>query len=135
DPTPAPEFTGFSDPEELLRLPRLATVAALRSGRVLAAIQEADEHGARTPSALWELDPAGRTPARRLTRSEKGESGPRPGPDGAVLFTSARPDPAGASFEDRAGIWRLPASGEAELVAAAPGGLELLAVTDDGTML
>src|SRR5690606_30624507 len=78
---------------------------------------------------------AGTEPARRLTRSEKGESGPRPGPDGTVLFTSSRPDPDGASFEDRPGIWRLPASGEPELVAAAPGGLELLAVADDGAML
>ena len=132
---PSAEFTDFSDPEALLRLPRLASVAALPGGRVLAAIQEADEHGAKTPSALWELDPAGTEPARRLTRSEKGESGPRPGPDGTVLFTSSRPDPAGASFEDKAGIWRLPTSGEPELVAAAPGGLELLAVADDGAML
>ena len=133
--SPSAEFTDFSDPEALLRLPRLASVAALPGGRVLAAIQEADEHGAKTPSALWELDPAGTEPARRLTRSEKGESGPRPGPDGTVLFTSSRPDPDGASFEDRPGIWRLPASGEPELVAAAPGGLELLAVAGDGTML
>ena len=133
--SPSAEFTDFSDPEALLRLPRLASVAALPGGRVLAAIQEADEHGAKTPSALWELDPAGTEPARRLTRSEKGESGPRPGPDGTVLFTSSRPDPAGASFEDKAGIWRLPTSGEPELVAAAPGGLELLAVAGDGAML
>lgn len=130
-----PEFTDFSDVEGLLRLPRLASLAALPGGRVVAAFQEADEHGARTPSALWELDPTGTEPARRLTRSEKGESGPRPGPDGSVLFTSARPDPDGDSFEDKPRIWRLPASGEAELVAAAPGGLELLAVADDGTML
>lgn len=135
DPAPTPAFTDFSDVEGLLRLPRLASLTALQGGRVVAAIQEADEHGARTPSALWELDPTGTEPARRLTRSEKGESGPRPGPDGSVLFTSARPDPDGDSFEDEPGIWRLPASGEAELVAAAPGGLELLAVADDGTML
>jgi dipeptidyl aminopeptidase/acylaminoacyl peptidase len=133
--TPSEAFTDFSDPEALLRLPRLAGVTALPGGRVLAAIQEADEHGARTPSALWELDPAGSAPARRLTRSEKGESGPLPAPDGTVLFISARPDAAGESFEDRAAIWRLPASGEAELVAAAPGGLELLAVAEDGSML
>lgn len=135
DPASTPTSTDFSDVEGLLRLPRLASLAALSGGRVVAAIQEADEHGARTPSALWELDPTGAEPARRLTRSEKGESGPRPGPDGFVLFTSARPDPDGGSFEDKPGIWRLPASGEAELVAAAPGGLELLAVADDGTML
>lgn len=132
---PVPEFTDFSDVEALLRLPRLAQVTALPCGRVVAAIQEADEHGARTLSALWELDPASQSSPRRLTRSEKGESGPRPGPDGSVLFTSSRPDAAGESFEDRSAIWRLPASGEAELVAAAPGGLELLAVADDGTML
>lgn len=127
-------FTDFADPEALLRLPRLASVTAVGE-RVIAAIQEADEHGARTPSALWELDPAGIAPARRLTRSEKGESGPRPGPDGTVLFTSSRPDPSGGSVEDKTAIWRLPTSGEAELVAAAPGGLSLLAIAQDGTML
>ena len=132
---PSGAFTDFSDPEALLRLPRLTSVTALPGGRVLATIQEADEHGARIPSALWELDPAGSAPARRLTRSEEGESGPRPAPDGTVLFTSARPDPAGRTFEDQAAIWRLPASGEAELVAAAPGGLELLSVARDGSML
>ncbi|MEE1618128.1 S9 family peptidase [Brachybacterium sp. J153] len=129
---PSPEF---ADPESVLRLPRLAAVTAVPGGRVIAAIQQADEHGARTPSALWELDPAGEAPARRLTASEKGEGGPRPAPDGSVLFTSARPDPEGGSVEDGAAIWRLPVAGEARLVASAPGGLELLAVADDGTML
>lgn len=132
---PAAPLTDFSDPEALLRLPRLAAVTALPGGRVIAAIQQADEHGARTPSALWELDPDGTEPARRLTRSDTGESGPRPGHDGSVLFTSSRPDPEGDAFEDASAIWRLPASGEAELVAAAPGGLSLLAVADDGTLL
>ncbi|WP_114853690.1 alpha/beta fold hydrolase [Brachybacterium sp. YJGR34] len=128
-------FTDFSDIDDLLRLPRLAAITAGPGDRAIAAIQEADGPGARLVSALWELDPEGRAPARRLTFSEKGESAPMLAPDGSVLFSSARPDPEGGSVEDKAAIWRLPSSGEAQLVASAPGGLSLLAVADDGTLL
>ncbi|MFC7456742.1 hypothetical protein ACFQS2_06070 [Brachybacterium sp. GCM10030267] len=132
----APEpFSDFSDIDGFLRIPRLASVAAGPDGRVVAAIQEADEPGAKLVSSLWELDPDGEHPARRLTFSEKGERGPRFASDGSLLFTSARPDPLGEDDEDSAAIWRLPRIGEARLVASTPGGLELLAIADDGTLL
>ncbi|ATG54069.1 dipeptidyl aminopeptidase [Brachybacterium ginsengisoli] len=137
-PTPSTSFTDFTDFTDIdgfLRIPRLASVATSREGRVVAAIQEADGPGAKLLSSLWELDPAGEKSARRLTRSEKGESGPRFTPEGSLLFSSSRPDPEGGSVEDRSAIWRLPAAGEAELVAAAPGGLSLLGVAEDGTLL
>lgn len=54
------QFTDFSDVEALLRIPRLTSVAASDDGRVVAAIQEADEPGAKLVSSLWELDPQGR---------------------------------------------------------------------------
>ncbi|MBB5830563.1 S9 family peptidase [Brachybacterium aquaticum] len=135
DPAPTTSFTDFADLEGLLRLPRLAAIAAGPGGRAVAQIQQADEHGARLVSSLWDLDPAGERPARRLTTSEKGESSPRFAPDGSLLFTSARPAPGDAGYEDQAALWRLPAHGEAELVAATPGGLSLVAVADDGTVL
>ncbi|ACU86239.1 dipeptidyl aminopeptidase/acylaminoacyl peptidase [Brachybacterium faecium DSM 4810] len=134
-PQPSESFTDFSDIDGFLRLPRLASVATGAGGRVIAAISEADGPGAKLVSALWELDPSGEAPARRLTVSEKGESAPRLAPDGSVLFTSSRPDPQGGTYEDKPALWRLPTTGEARLLAAAPGGLSLLAVVEDGTML
>ena len=128
-------FDDFTDIDGFLRIPRLTAVTTGPEGRVVAEIAEADEHGSKLLSALWELDPAGRAPARRLTFAAKGESGPRFAPDGSLLFTSARPDPQTEDEEENAAIWRLPAIGEASVVATAPGGLDLLAVADDGTLL
>ena len=131
----AATFTDFSDIDGFLRIPRLASVTASDEGRVVAAIQEADEPGAALISSLWELDPAGEQPARRLTFSAKGESGPRFTPDGSLLFSSSRPDPEGGAEEEVAAIWRLPRTGEAQVVASAAAGLSLLSVAADGTML
>ena len=113
----------------------MASVTVSEDGRVVAAIQEADEPGAKLISSLWELDPAGEQPARRLTFSAKGESGPRFAPDGSLLFSSSRPDPEGGAEEEVAAIWRLPRTGEAQVVASAAAGLSLLSVAEDGTML
>ncbi|ERG64306.1 hypothetical protein L332_07545 [Agrococcus pavilionensis RW1] len=129
-------FDDFTDIDGLLRLPRLAGLAASPGGeRLVAAIAQADEHGSRMVSSLWELDPAGERDARRLTWSDKGESAPRFAPDGSLLFSSARPDPTGGADEDVPAIWRLPERGEASVVASALGGLSLVAVADDGSLL
>ena len=137
-PAPASEssaFGDFADIDAFLRIPRLASLAVGPDGRVVAAIQEADEHGATLLSSLWELDPEDELPARRLTFSEKGESSPRFAPDGSLLFSSARPDPEGEADEDQSVIWSLPRTGEARVLASAPGGLSVLGVADDGTIL
>ncbi|GAA2170910.1 prolyl oligopeptidase family serine peptidase [Agrococcus versicolor] len=128
-------FDDFTDIEGLLRIPRLTALAAGPDGRLVAQIQQADEHGARMRSSLWELDATGEADARRLTWSEQGETAPRFARDGSLLFASARPDPTGEHDDDGAAIWRLPARGEAHVVASAPGGLTLVAVADDGSML
>ena len=113
----------------------MSSVTVSEDGRVVVAIQEADEPGAKLISSLWELDPAGEEPARRLTFSAKGESGPRFAPDGSLLFSSSRPDPEGGAEEEVAAIWSLPRTGEAQVVASAAAGLSLLSVAEDGTML
>lgn len=125
----------FTDMDVFLRIPRLTAVAAGPEDRAVAAIAESDEHGSKLVSALWELDPAGQLPARRLTFSAKGESAPLFAPDASLLFSSARPDPQGEDDDEGTAIWRLPARGEASLVACAAGGLNLVAVADDGTIL
>lgn len=125
----------FTDIDAFTRIPRVSGLTASSDGRAIAAIAESDEDGAKLPSALWELDPDGEAPARRLTFSEKGESAPRFAPDGSVLFTSQRPDPSEDSEEVANAIWRLPRSGEASVVAATAGGLSIAGVADDGTIL
>jgi dipeptidyl aminopeptidase/acylaminoacyl peptidase len=40
---------------------------------------------------VWEIDPGGARPARRLTRGAKGESAPAFTSDGDLLFTAVRP--------------------------------------------
>lgn len=128
-------FADFSDIDDFLRIPRLAAITTGPRGRAVAAIQEADEHGAKLVSSLWELDRDGHEPARRLTFSEKGESAPRFAPDGSLLFSSARPDPEGEADEDQPAIWNLPDTGEARVLASAPGGLSMAGVADDGSIL
>jgi dipeptidyl aminopeptidase/acylaminoacyl peptidase len=83
-------------------------------------------------TALWQVDPTGSSPARRLTRSAPGESAPAYLPDGGLLFTSCRPDPQAEKPTDGdkgdpqvAALWLLPAGGgEARQVAARPGGVD-----------
>src|SRR5206468_7514057 len=72
--------------------------------------------------------------ARRLTRSAPGESAPVWAPDGSLLFTSARPDPAAkpGSDEPKPALWSLPADGgEARLLLSRPGGVSGVVVAGD----
>ena len=76
-------------------------------------------------SALWEIDPAGERPARRLTFGAKGERDPC-FTDGDLLFLAARPNPARAAGDADApsALWLLPVEGgEARLAGRRPGGL------------
>ena len=125
----------FSDIDAFIRIPRLTTVATGPHDRVVAVIQQADEPGSRMVSAIWELDAAGQAPARRLTYSDKGDTGPVFAPDGSLLFTSARPGPGDGSGEDTTAVWRLPVHGEPRPVATAPGGLKIIAVAGTGHIL
>ena len=52
-----------------------------------------DTDRTRYVTALWEIDPTGERPSRRLTRSAKGERSPVFTPTGDLLFVSARPVP------------------------------------------
>ena len=128
-------FSDFTDIDAFTRIPRVTAVAAGGDGQVVASVSEADEHGSKRGSALWELDPQGLLPARRLTFSKEGESAPRFARDGSLLFTSRRPDPEDEAEKGANAVWRLPAHGEAHLVASAPGGLGVVGTADDGSVL
>ncbi len=138
---PAPPSSPFADLAAFVALPRLAGLALSADGRRLAvAVQTLDAERTAWQSALWEVDPEGRRPARRLTRSAPGESTPTWAPDGSLLFTSARPDPeagsgsgtGGGAEDPKRALWSLPAEGgEARLVLTHPGGIGAVGVAAD----
>jgi dipeptidyl aminopeptidase/acylaminoacyl peptidase len=102
--------TPFSDLDDFLALPRVSGLAVSPDGsRVVTSIAELNDKRTEFVTAIWELDPAGRLPARRLTRGAKGESSPAFTADGDLLFVAARP----TEEDDKppASLWRLPAAG------------------------
>jgi dipeptidyl aminopeptidase/acylaminoacyl peptidase len=116
-------FQPFHDLDAFLALPRVSGLAVSPDGaRVVTSISELNEKRTEFISALWELDPTGRQPARRLTRGAKGESSPAFTAAGDLMFIAARP-----SDDDEnppASLWRLPAAGgEAIEELALPGGV------------
>ncbi|MEA5116700.1 MAG: prolyl oligopeptidase family serine peptidase [Propionicimonas sp.] len=119
--------TPFHDLESYIALPRLGSLVLSPDGtRLVVTVQTLNAERTAYSTALWEIDPAGKHPAHRLTRSAKGESSARFTSSGDLLFTSARPDPDGGEGKDepRAALWLLPAAGgEARVIATAPGGL------------
>lgn len=120
--------TPFRNLEHYIALPRLGTLALSADGtRLVTAVSTLNRKGTEYTTALWELDPAGRNPARRITRSAKGEAGAAFLRSGDLLFTSARPDPDnGGDGEDEpvAALWKIPAAGgEGRVVLSRPGGV------------
>jgi dipeptidyl aminopeptidase/acylaminoacyl peptidase len=117
--------TAWGDLQAFQDLPRLAGLAVSPDGaRLVTTVATPDPKRTRFRTALWEIDPAGERPARRLTRGT-GESGQAFLPDGDLLFTSARPDPDEAEPADDtpAALWRLPPAGEAHVVGSRAGGI------------
>ncbi|HET6751196.1 MAG TPA: S9 family peptidase [Actinomycetes bacterium] len=124
------------DLDHYLNLPRVAGLALAPDGsRLVTSVSVPGPDGKKFVSALWQLDPAGERPPRRLTRSAPGERDAAFLPDGSLLFTSTRKDPEAAPDGDDdevAGLWLLPAGGgEARLVASTPAGVEAPQVARD----
>lgn len=124
-PTERP--TPFHDLDAYVALPRVGGLALSPDGsRLVTTVQTLDPRRTAYRTALWEVDPAGQAPARRLTRSTTGEASACFAANGDLLFTSARPDPDadGGDEKAKAALWLLPAGGgEARVVATAPGGV------------
>ncbi|HEY2299644.1 MAG TPA: S9 family peptidase [Jatrophihabitans sp.] len=113
-------MSGFASFDDYLDLARVDALAMSPDGsRLVATISALNDDADGLVSALWEVDPSGTAPARRLTRSRKGEKAPAFHPDGSVLFVSGRD----GEDDDPPALWRLPAVGEAERVHSRAGGV------------
>ncbi|MGW1864891.1 S9 family peptidase [Streptomyces mauvecolor] len=133
------DTTAFHDLSAFLATPRVNALALSPDGqRLVAAVQSLNAEGNGYVSALWDIDPAGVREPRRLTRSRKGESAPAFASDGTLCFLSGREDtdPAAArDSEEGSGVWALPESGEASLIARHPGGIAGFSLArDTGTL-
>jgi dipeptidyl aminopeptidase/acylaminoacyl peptidase len=118
--------TSLGDLQAFQDLPRLAGLAVSPDGaRLVTTVASPDPDRTRFRTALWEIDPAGEQPARRLTRGT-GEAAPAFLPDGDLLFTSARPDPDRTEPDPDApaALWRLPTTGEAHVAGTRAGGID-----------
>lgn len=117
----------FDNLDEYVALPRVSDLAVSPDGsRVVTTISELHANGTEYVTAIWELDPEGQKPARRITHGEKGESGPTFTSNGDLLFIASRHLDAEDDDGEKPtpGLWRLPVSGgEAETVAQLPGGV------------
>jgi dipeptidyl aminopeptidase/acylaminoacyl peptidase len=115
----------FDDFSEYLSVPRVSGLRLSPDGsRLVAAVGTLNEEGNTFVNALWEIDPTAGRDARRLTFSEKGESGAAFLPDGSLLFVSTRGDD-----DAKPALWMLDAAGgEARKVLERPGGVHAVAV-------
>ena len=128
------------DFDHFVALPRLFGLRLSPDGsRLIVAVDTPAPDGKKLRTALWQVDPGGSTAPRRLTRSAAGEMNAAFLPDGALVFTSARPDPdakPGDDDEPPAGLWWLGSDGgEARLLVAPPGGISRVkAAVTSGTL-
>lgn len=121
-----PASTPFHDLEAYVALPRVGGLVLSPDGRRLVVGVATVEPAKRQKyvTALWEVDPEGEQPARRLTRGAKGETSAAFTPDGDLLFSAARPGTDPDDEDAPPPLWLLPRSGgEARVVADRPGGL------------
>lgn len=119
----------FLDLDAYIALPRLGAISLSPDGRrLVASVQEIDDDRTGYRSALWSVDVAGEEPARRLTRSVKGEA-LAAHTDDALLFTSKRDLPkidGEAASETTSAIWQLPTFGESHVLTSRDGGYAFL---------
>lgn len=132
-----PPFDSLTD---YVRIPRVTSLRLAPDGsRLVATVSTLAEDEKTFVTALWEVDPQGSRPARRLTFSAAGDTAAEFLPDGSVLFLSKRreDDKDDGDHGDRQSLWLLPAlGGEARRVASRPGGIAALAVAPDaGTVV
>lgn len=124
EPTRAGDDLGspWEDLRAFVATPRWTGLIMSADGRrLVATVSEPNHDQTAYRSALWNVDPTGEKPARRLTRSVEGEASAAFLAGGDLLFTSKRAlpaDDADSVAETEAAIWCLPADGGEAYVAA-----------------
>lgn len=115
--------TPFDELDDYIALARVSGLVLSPDGSLLICARAVlDDKSAEYVSSLWEIDPEGRRPARRLTWGSTSESGAAFAFDGDVLFTATRAVPG--ENDPQPALWRLPAAGgEAQLLISRPGGV------------
>lgn len=126
--------------DAFLGLPRLSDLRLSPDGSKLVVKTEYVPKGTkRFASALYEIDPMGESPCRRLTHLASRESKAIFAPNGSLLFTSAFPESRLADVDphdNKPALWKMPAGGgEPHLLAKPPGGIEAIAVAHEAGML
>ncbi|MFJ5958286.1 prolyl oligopeptidase family serine peptidase [Paenarthrobacter sp. NPDC092416] len=131
-PSTQPE-TPFHDIDHYLSIPRVGGLTLSPDGkRLVTTVSTLNGKGTEFATALWEIDPTGQRPARRITRSSKGEAGAAFAASGDLYFTSARPDPDSPDADPVNALWLLPASGgEARVVLSRAGGISSVMTAKD----
>ena len=138
DAAATPPADPFTDLTAFAALPRVAGLRlAPDGGRAVVGVETPGPRNSSYVRALWEVDPEGVRPARRLTRSDKGESVAGFTPGGDLLFVSSRTRPGAAEDEEpSAALWIQPAGGgDARVLADPPGGVRGVVVSAAGTVL
>lgn len=128
----------FADLDGYVALPRAAGLRLSPDGRrLVVGVSTLDAKKTKWVPGLWEVDPDGERPARRLTRSKQGESEAVFTPGGDLLFVSSRPEPDTDEDETPKSLWRQPAGGgDAEVIASPPGGVHGVVVAREaGTVV
>lgn len=115
--------TPFHTLDAFIALPRTSFLHLSPDGSAaVAGVATLDEKQTTWVTNLWLVDPAGKTPARRLTRGAKGESTAAFTEAGDLLFVAKRPGEEGEE-DAPAPLWLLPREGgEPRVVATHPGG-------------
>ncbi|MDR0593529.1 MAG: S9 family peptidase [Bifidobacteriaceae bacterium] len=120
--------TPFHDLETYVAWPRLSGLTLSPDGaRLIVGVATVNPDQDGYVSALWEVDPTGASPARRLTTPAAGTASAAFAANGDLLFASRRPDPAAPKDEPAAcGLWLLPPVGEARPLARRAAGIDVV---------
>ncbi|QOR70456.1 S9 family peptidase [Ruania alkalisoli] len=120
-----PPATPFHDLDSYIALPRVGGLTLSPDGdSIVVGVSTLNADATKYLTALWEVDPTGVQPARRLTHGLTGESGAAFTADGDLLFVAKRPTEETAEDKAKPALWLLPAAGgEASQVATRPGGI------------
>src|ERR1700721_4520327 len=82
--------TAFDNLDDSLALPRVSGLAVSADGsRVVTTVTELNDKRTEYVSAVWEVDPTGDGPARRLTRGSNGDPSPAFPVGGDLFFLSS----------------------------------------------